>query len=77
MPLPSFIILRTNGRDPKMVFPGVMREQTLRHTLLRPPKALRHDYHGNDAFLKVLKISFGLRKGIPMSLFESSLVYTC
>lgn len=53
-----------------MVFPGVTCEQTVKHILMYFPEALGHDYHGDDAFLKVLRFSLGLRKGIPVSLFD-------
>lgn len=46
-----------------------MCEQTVKHALMYA-KPLGHDHHGNDAFLKVLRFSLGLRKGIHMSLFD-------
>ena len=52
-----------------MVFPGVMCEQTVKHILLHLLK-IGYDYHGNDALLKVLRFSLGLRKCIPMSLCD-------
>ena len=64
MPLLSFIVLRTNGQNDKMVFPGVMCEQTVKHALMYFPKALGHDYHGNNAFLKVLILPWA-EKGYP------------